>query len=253
VAGCRSSEPLRARADAGGSPAGASGGAALAPAEDDLPELEVTTFGDMTAGERGGTAVVLLHGWGARGDDLVSLGQRLARPRTRFFLPAGPLHRGSGRAWWHLEERPAYAHEAKTPAGYQPSLAVARARRAVQALLSRVRQSHAPDRLVLGGFSQGAMLALDVALAGPPRVDRVAALSGLLLADSVASLLRAREPHPAVLVTHGRSDRVLPFAGSEAAARLLAERGFPVTFHPFAGGHQIPENVVQALARLVYE
>src|SRR5687767_3850191 len=76
---------------------------ALAPRAADAVPLQVATVTDMKESERGGVAVVLLHGWGAAGDDLVPLARRVARPRSRFFMPAGPLTRGpSGRAWWHL-------------------------------------------------------------------------------------------------------------------------------------------------------
>jgi phospholipase/carboxylesterase len=49
------------------------------------------------------------------------------------------------------------------------------------------------------------------------------------------------------LISHGRRDPLLPFAGSERAKALLERHGFSVTFHPFDGGHAIPPEVVRAL------
>ena len=68
------------------------------------------------------TAVVLLHGWGAAGDDLVALADELVRPGTRFFVPEGPLvEMGGGRAWWHLDDgRPVHAYDDQPP-GRPPS------------------------------------------------------------------------------------------------------------------------------------
>lgn len=97
------------------------------------------------------------------------------------------------------------------------------------------------------------MLALDVALAGAPPVQRVAALSGVLLADSLAGLHALTEERPRVLIAHGRQDELLQFGGSERARAVLVKHGFPVTWHPFDGGHEIPGEVVAALRRFLSE
>ena len=54
-----------------------------------MSELDVVVVSEMRDDERGGDAVVVLHGWGAPGDDLVPLAEALARPGVRFFVPAG--------------------------------------------------------------------------------------------------------------------------------------------------------------------
>src|SRR3954463_8789530 len=90
--GCRADAPPTAAGDWGG--------------------LDVARVGRMREDERGGAAVVLLHGWGASGNDLVGLAQSLERSGTRFFVPAAPLAEGMGRAWWHLDaDRPAHAFD----------------------------------------------------------------------------------------------------------------------------------------------
>jgi phospholipase/carboxylesterase len=216
--------------------------------------LSVIITGRMRDDERGGTAVVLLHGWGAPGDDLVGLGQMLERPSVRFVVPAAPLVEvGGGRAWWHLDSdaKPEHAADDQPPKrAVRPDLLAARL--AVQTVLKTVRQRYAPDVLCIAGFSQGAMLALDVALDASPPVDRVAALSGVLLADSVAGLRTARANRPVVFVSHGRSDPRLPFRAGERAKDLLQRHGFNVSFHPFDGGHEIPPEVVNALRAFLF-
>jgi phospholipase/carboxylesterase len=215
--------------------------------------LDVQTIGDMPEGKTGGLAVVLLHGWGAAGDDLVPLARALARPGTRFFVPAAPLpERGGGRAWWHLDapDRPAHAHGDEPPST-PPHHALVAARTAVQALLKDIRARHRPDRLVLGGFSQGGMLSIDVALAADPAVDRVAVLSGVLLADSLANLRRPRDHTTPVFVSHGRQDPMLAFAAGERLKDALGRQGFPITWRPFDGGHEIPPAVVRDLAGFI--
>jgi phospholipase/carboxylesterase len=212
--------------------------------------LEVVTSGPLREQDRGGVAVVLLHGWGAPGDDLLSLARELARPGVRFILPAAPLAMpGGGRAWWHFDhDPPSYAsREVATTSPGKPHPQLQAARSAVQALLQRIRERYAPDEVALAGFSQGAMLALDVALAGAPAVDRVAALSGVLLGDSVAGMQASRPLRPSVYVAHGRKDAVVPFAAGVLAKELLERHGFRVTWRPFDGGHEIPRTVVTDL------
>jgi phospholipase/carboxylesterase len=236
---CRSRTPGALRASPGGRLAEGWGG------------LEVTRTGPMREDERGGIAVVLLHGWGASGDDLLPLAQALARPRTRFFVPAAPLaEMGGGRAWWHLDaaDRPAFAAEGTSPSGRGPHPQLLAARTAVQEILRTITMWHKPDVLVLAGFSQGAMLALDVALAAAPAVDRVAALSGLLMADSLPALEAAHPSgRPLVFASHGRQDPVLPFHGGVHAKDLLERHGFTVTWRPFQGGHEIPGAIIEEL------
>src|SRR5688572_378258 len=217
--------------------------------------LDVVRVSDMGEDERGGTAVVVLHGWGAPGDDLVPLAEALARPGVRFFVPAAPLPEiGGGRAWWHLDPdtRPPHAYTDRLPPDFQPAPAVVAARAAVQALIAMVVDRHAPETVALVGFSQGAMLAIDVALAGAPAVDRVVAMSGVLLVDSVPALIAPRAARPRFLLSNGRQDPVVPFAGGSQARDLLGKHGFPVTWRPFDGGHDIPEPVLADVDRFLF-
>lgn len=223
-------------------------------AAESIAPLDAITLGPRD--EPGGILVVLLHGWGARGDDLVPLARALAHPDARFVVAAAPLEReNGGRAWWHLDrgDRPAQAWGDELPIDHRPHPAVVAARAAVQRLLRTAIERHAPEHTVLVGFSQGAMLALDVALQGSPAVDRVAVLSGALLADSLIALRSAERPHPTVLVAHGRKDAIVPFRAGESTTRVLSARGVDVTWFPFEGGHAIPPRVVGRLKRFVVE
>jgi phospholipase/carboxylesterase len=199
--------------------------------------------------------VVLLHGWGAPGDDLVPLAQALVRPGVRFFVPVAPLPEvGGGRAWWHLDPRgrPPHAWDDELDPRFQPNAEVVAARTAIQQLLRTVSDRHAPDLIALAGFSQGAMLSMDVALSGASVVQRVVAMSGVLLQDSLAALKAPRAAKPAFLLSHGRQDPVVPFQAAVHAKELLEKYGLPVSWHPFAGGHEIPEAVLAAVARFLF-
>ncbi len=253
------SAPLACRSGTQSAPPSASVTASAA-ASPGVPVLEVVQVTHMRADERGGVAVVLLHGFGAQGDDLVSLARSLMRPGTRFILPAAPLSLGNGgRAWWRLDasDRPPYVTDV-TDAADSAAHTLTRnaeleaARGAVQAVLRRTKEQYAPEQLFMVGFSQGAMLALDVALAAAPPVQRVAVLSGALLTDAAAQTAALHALRPAVFISHGREDTRLPFSGAERMKTELEQRGLDVTWLPFSGGHEIPEAVVTELRTFLF-
>ena len=203
--------------------------------------------------EAPGPVVVLLHGYGAPRDDLVPFARWLVRQpglaATRFFMLGAPIGMGRGAAWWTLdapaerERRRAAGDlgEDETPAG----LVEARAK-VVDFLreLSR-REGVTLASLTIGGFSQGAMLSVDVALHLPEPPRRVVALSGAVRGGETwpetVSGLRA-------FVSHGRRDPLLPFELGEHLRDRLRERGAEVTFVPFDGVHSIAPEVRVALA-----
>jgi phospholipase/carboxylesterase len=122
----------------------------------------------------------------------------------------------------------------------------------VQGLITTVAELYAPTTVMLVGFSQGAMLSIDIALAGASRVDRVAAMSGVLLTDSVPALIAPRSTKPRFLLSHGRQDPVVPFASGTQAKDLLDKHGFAVTWRPFDGGHQIPAPLLADVERFLF-
>jgi phospholipase/carboxylesterase len=212
-----------------------------------------------------GPLVVLLHGFGAPGDDLASLWRVVDAPAgTRWAFPAAPLilqmggpasPRGPGpppdaRAWWMIDlDRRLGAAER----GQLDSLArevpegMREAGERIVSLLRELDTWLRPTKIVLGGFSQGAMLACDVALRTDARLAGVALLSGTLLAsDEWAALVSRRHGLP-ILQSHGTFDPLLPFAYAEKLRDLLTSGGAVVTWVPFRGGHEIPHGVVDAL------
>ncbi|HZS36388.1 MAG TPA: dienelactone hydrolase family protein [Polyangia bacterium] len=215
------------------------------------------TGGVDGAGGGDGPVAVLCHGFGAPGDDLVALGPMLRAPAdTRFVFPAAPLTvegMEQMRAWWmiDLERLTLGARRSFDTAEVPSGLAEARAR--LSALLDDVeRELHTGGRrLVLGGFSQGAMLALDVAL------HRAAPLAGLVLLSSTliaereqTPLLAARRGLP-VLLAHGQEDPLLPFSVAETLRERLASAGLDVEWMAFRGGHEIPLPVLRAVGRFL--
>jgi len=205
----------------------------------------------VIVGEGDGPAVVLLHGFGAPGEDLVPLARMLdAPPGTRFVFPVGPIELGlpfsEARAWWMIdisrfERDVAEGRGATWTREVPPGLAPAR-----EALIRLLDELAAP-RLVLGGFSQGAMLACDVALRDPRPLAGLALMSPTIVAeDEWASRFASRRGLPA-FVSHGVDDPLLPYAVSRRLADLWKAAGAEVDFVRFRGGHDIPSAVLDGL------
>ena len=171
----------------------------------------------------------------------------------RFVFPQAPATTwapgapAGGRAWWPLD-----LYGSISPGTTLPDLSRTRppglepAARAVVALLEHLsRRPGGP--VVLGGFSQGAMVAAEVAYRSDVPLAGLVLLSGTPVDEQVWQRGYGHRRGLPVFVAHGRNDPVLPFSGSERMQRDLAAAGNRVTWYPFAGGHEIPAEVVIAL------
>lgn len=190
---------------------------------------------------RATSLVVLLHGYGANGDDLIGLAQEWGHDlaSTAFVSPnapeAIPGYPG-GRQWFGLTFR--------DPGEYWRG--VTRAQPLLDAFLDAelARLGLGDDRLAIVGFSQGCMLALHV---GPRRAAAPAALVGLsgMLAGPEHLAAQARV-HPPVLLVHGEADEVIPVEALHMSREALAAAGLAVEWHvrPHLG-HGIDEETLR--------
>ena len=203
--------------------------------------------------------VVLLHGFGAPGDDLVALGQYIAAP-VRFVFPEAPIELGGlygdSRAWWRLdlarlEEdlRTGKIHDrrAEVPEGLDA------VRGQMMQFLDDVHERFALDtkQLALGGFSQGAMLALDIALHREVPPAALVLMSGTLLAEPVWQPRMPRLSGMPVFQSHGLHDALLPFSIAELLRDELRGAGAKVDWCAFHGGHEIPPAVLDGVGTLL--
>ena len=208
-----------------------------------------------------GPLVLLLHGFGAPGDDLVSLADVLNVPTgTRFVFPEGPLSLSFGpmdaRAWWLIDMA---RMQADRMAGRVRDLSqdipkgLAPARESMQAFIKEVEREFGADprMTLLGGFSQGAMLSCDVMLRTAQPYAGLIQLSGTLLATQEwIPLLQKRKGLP-VFQSHGMQDEILPYVGAERLRNTLSHGGLAVEWHSFRGGHEIPRTVLRQLGPFI--
>jgi len=216
-----------------------------------------------TDGKGGGRGplVLLLHGFGAPGNDLVPLADALNVPvGTRFVFPEGPLSLSFGprdaRAWWLIDMARIAADQAAgrvrdlsqdLPKGLAP------AREAMIVFLKEVERklSADPRKTILGGFSQGAMLSCDAMLHSDRPYAGLVQLSGNVLAHPLWGPLMPKRKGLPVFQSHGTQDEILPYVGAERLRDALIHAGLSVEWQSFRGGHEIPRSVLQRLGPFI--
>jgi len=189
----------------------------------------------------GDDLLIWLHGLGAGAEDFAWLPERLDLYGLRVWLPQAPpqavtLNGGQVMPSW-FDLRPGRAEvEADLDS-------LSEASRRIHLLL---RDSGSRGRVFLGGFSQGAALALHAGLLAPRGISGLIAFSGWLPAPAE---LRGRQLSPtAALVAHGTADVTVPIPAGRLAARSLEDFGCHVDWRESPGiGHTVPDDWVEAL------
>ncbi|MDD9715475.1 dienelactone hydrolase family protein [Dinoroseobacter sp. PD6] len=192
--------------------------------------------------------VVLLHGYGADGNDLLGLADPLSphMPDTAFLAPNAPercVNNPMGYQWFPIPWLDGSSEEEAT-------VAMERAVDDLNAFLDTVLEEEgiSPENLMLLGFSQGTMMSLHVAPRRDEAVAGVVGFSGRLLGpERLEDEVKVKMP---VLLIHGDQDDVVPPASLPEAANALTAAGFEVYAHISKGtAHGIaPDGLSVALA-----
>jgi len=216
--------------------------------------------------------VVLSHGFGANADDLFPIASNvleipaLKAKKFWFVLPNAPvvLDQG-GRAWWNIDIQELFRRAmsgqlnqimSETPAG------LPKAREALLKVLVELKKevpSVPWSKFVIGGFSQGAILSMDVSLHLNREDDQdslpqeVVCWSGGLMCQQEWEQLvnKPKKNNIKVLMSHGTQDPILPFLLGKSLEQFLRKHDFSVDFISFEGGHQIPQTVMSKFVRLL--
>ena len=221
-----------------------------------LGELTCTVLDDLPADALPQLAVVLCHGYGAPGTDLVPIGEAIfrsyphLRSKVRFLFPVAPfsleeLGMIDGRAWWHLDIMTLSQAIARgdLPEGSSELLqGMDYAREQLQGLIDAVQRKMelSFQQLVLGGFSQGAVICTDLTLHAQELPAALAIFSGTLVNETIWKQRSEEKPGLRVLQSHGTQDTVLPFSIAERLYHLLKTRSANIEFIRFTGEHTIP-------------
>lgn len=213
--------------------------------------------------------VVLCHGFGAPGEDLVPCAPELysACPDelkgVRFVFPAAPIQMDpsglyDSRAWWPIDMIKLQAimesGEIRDMRQERPELLDQRNSQLSDVLAEITTEAGLGyDQVVLGGFSQGSMLATDVALSLPDMIGGLIVWSGTLLSEATWRERATVKSGLRVIQTHGRIDPVLPYVGAELLKEMFEEHGIETDFTGFQGQHTIPREAIEKASRMIAE
>ncbi len=197
--------------------------------------------GPRLAPASGGPArqlVILLHGYGADGQDLLGLAPYVARllPEAAFLAPNAPeacAMQSMGYQWWGIE----------TFSRQERLLGMTRAAPILDGFIDCELEAAGLDesKLALLGFSQGTMMALHVGLRRARSPACILGYSGALVApERLAAEITCRPP---VFLVHGDKDELLPTESTLEAVDGLSSAGVPVEWHLSQGvGHSIAQD-----------
>ena len=210
-------------------------------------------------GSSHGIAIVMLHGYGANAEDLYDLHTAIeSKPGTSWYFPQGPLVIGNygefpSRAWFPLGVADSILQAVET--GNWSKVATLNPKGLDQVreeLLKFLGLLEVPySKVILGGFSQGAMLAVDTFLSKEESPLGLMILSGTVLNEQKWRDLAPGKQGFHFLQSHGMVDDLLPYAASKRLENLLSSSGLKSEFVPFPGGHTIPELVVRKISNYV--
>lgn len=201
------------------------------------------------------TAVVMLHGYGADMNDLAPLRDYLdPQGLWHWYFPNGPVRvpfggMWEGRAWFPIDmaeleramREQRHRHFAdKCPAEFVTSLEL------MEHELRQLHLRHA--RIVLGGFSQGAMMASH--LAARLGAAALVVLSGTLIDRAGLEAQASAAPVP-FFQSHGDADPLLSLAQAKDLFEVLEQKGWSGVWAPFRGGHEIPAPTLKSLAHFL--
>lgn len=191
--------------------------------------------------------VVLLHGYGSNGADLIGLAPmwQQALPDALFVAPNAPercFAAPGGYQWWALHDL--------TPAAL--GAGARHAAPVLDAYLDALLADHGLDesKLVLAGFSQGTMMALHVGVRRERAIAGILGYSGMIAGPSLAiDEVRSKPP---VLLVHGDADGIVPISAYRHAHAELQRHGFAVEGHVTPGlGHGVDPAGIELGARFV--
>jgi phospholipase/carboxylesterase len=184
--------------------------------------------------------LVLLHGYGADQHDLLPIAHELD-PRLRAVALQAPVSLGGGmRAWFNLSQD-------AQGISFDPD----EARAGLAAALAAVEEiARGSPRPILLGFSQGAAMALGIALQRPDLVQGIISLSGVPPPADLARDEKKLRGFP-VFAAHGEHDPLIPIALGRAVRDELVGLGLAIDWHEYPMGHMVvPEELDDARAWL---
>jgi glyoxalase family protein len=186
------------------------------------------------------TLVILFHGRGGSADDVIQLARHLPQERVRYLAPSA-----AGREW--------YPQRFLAPLETNEPFLSSALRRCEELIHHATTHGFRQNQILLGGFSQGACLALEAAVRSGGRFGGVFALAGALIGPPGAARPHDRDLNGTpVFLGCGDVDPHIPIASVEESARILRGLGAALDLQVYPGlGHTIVPDEIERVAALI--
>ena len=225
-------------------------------------KLSVT---QISATDKPKGAIVLCHGFGASGDDLVSIADEMIKAdggfkHLAFLFPEAPIDMSAemgfdSRAWWMIDvdeiQRLGEAGSFDELKSVSPEQLPACGSMVKEVIDYARSEFGLPlSKIVIGGFSQGAMVTTDLALSLEESVGGLIIWSGTLICEDKWQALAGDVSFP-IYQSHGTLDPILPFDIAVDLCRMFSEAGAENEFTEFDGPHTISISEFKGAMKMV--
>lgn len=227
-----------------------------------IGKLSVTK---VTGSDKPKGVIILCHGFGAGGDDLVSIADEMVKAdggfkHFVFLFPEAPIDMSDeagfdSRAWWMIDvdeiQRLGEASEFDELKSASPDGLPACNQMICEVIDFAKDQFEVPlSKIVIGGFSQGAMVTTDVALSLDEPVGGLIVWSGTMICESKWQALAGDQVFP-IYQSHGTLDPILPFDVAVDLCTMFSEAGHQIEFTEFDGPHTISISALKGAMKMV--
>jgi phospholipase/carboxylesterase len=205
-----------------------------------------------------GPCIVLFHGYGADASDLMPLSEMMKIPNANWIFPDAPMEVSiapgfHGRAWFNIDqsrlEKAMVQGEPMdmsqtTPSGFEGAAKLAKS------FFAELSQTY--KNIFVGGFSQGAMLATELALSSTTvKPKGLIILSGTWICGKRWIDMAQKNNSIPFFQSHGKNDALLGYSYAENLNEALNAAGMFGEFMSFSGGHEIPPQIIKGVERFI--
>lgn len=207
----------------------------------------ITLLPDEYNEKRPYPVIILLHGYGSSMDDLCSVAPYISStdyiyvcPNGPIQVPIGPLVKGF--AWMRISQPSPLPEDPSNEDNIMGLLAAVTAKYTVQ-----------ENQIILGGFSQGAMVTYQIGLPSPDIFLGLVALSGRIQdTEEISKELPELRTQP-IFIAHGSQDNIIPLEHARSSKDFLVEYGYSPTYNEYQMSHQITMSVIADLKTWIHQ
>lgn len=184
---------------------------------------------------QGGNLLILLHGYGSNEADLFSFKDHFQN--TTVLSPRGPItYSSTSFSWYDIQFKSAGNHERNMKQAHESI-------EKIILFIDAMREKYKPTNIIVGGFSQGAIISVELALYHPEKVDGIIGLSGALLEENLKAQPQNVElcKNVHAFYAHGTNDELLPIEKGRRCRDAMKAYHINLTYKEYPVKHHISQ------------